>query len=111
MTKILIIGGGAMGSAFSIPCLENKNKVTITEPYSKVFKKNLSSKNKFHSALKIKLSKKLRYKKFSQELLLARLLCVKAMVLALCLQVSRRFGPCPSSDRSARTQRERAACR
>ena len=72
MTKILIIGGGAMGSAFSIPCLENKNKVTITEPYSKVFKKNLSSKNKFHSALKIKLSKKLRYKKFSQELLLEK---------------------------------------
>jgi len=72
MTKILIIGGGAMGSAFSIPCLENKNKVTITEPHSKVFIKNLSSKNKFHSALKIKLSKKLRYKKFSQELLLEK---------------------------------------
>ena len=72
MIKILIIGGGAMGSAFSIPCLENKNKVTITEPHSKVFIKNLSSKNKFHSALKIKLSKKLRYKKFSQELLLEK---------------------------------------
>ena len=69
MTKILIIGGGAMGSAFTIPCLENKNKVTITEPYSKVFIKNLSSKNKFHSALKIKLPKKLIYKRFSQELL------------------------------------------
>ena len=69
MTKILIIGGGAMGSAFSIPCLENKNKVTITEPYSKVFIKNLSSKNKFHSALKMKLPKKLIYKPFSQELL------------------------------------------
>ena len=72
MTKILIIGGGAMGSAFSTPCLENNNKVTITEPHSKVFIKNLSSKNKFHSALKIKLSKKLRYKKFSQELLLEK---------------------------------------
>ena len=69
MTKILIIGGGAMGSAFTIPCLENKNKVTITEPYSKVFIKNLSSKNKFHSALKMKLPKKLIYKRFSQELL------------------------------------------
>ena len=69
MTKILIIGGGAMGSAFSIPCLENKNKVTITEPYSKIFIKNLSSKNKFHSALKMKLPKKLIYKRFSQELL------------------------------------------
>ena len=69
MTKILIIGGGAMGSAFTVPCLENKNKVTITEPYSKVFIKNLSSKNKFHSALKMKLPKKLIYKRFSQELL------------------------------------------
>ena len=69
MTKILIIGGGAMGSAFTVPCLENKNKVTITEPYSKIFIKDLSSKNKFHSALKIKLSKKLRFKKFSQKLL------------------------------------------
>ena len=69
MGKILIIGGGAMGSAFSIPCLENKNKVTITEPYSKVFIKNLSSKNKFHSALKMKLPKKLNLRKYSKDLL------------------------------------------
>ena len=46
MKKILVIGGGAMGSAFTIPCLENKNKVTITEPYSKTFIKDLSSKKK-----------------------------------------------------------------
>ena len=69
MKKILIIGGGAMGSAFSIPCLENKNKVTITEPYSKIFIKNLSSKNKFHSALKMKLPKKLNFRKYSKDLL------------------------------------------
>ena len=69
MNKILIIGGGAMGSAFSIPCLENKNKVTITEPFSKVFIKNLSSKNKFHSALKMKLPKKLNFRKYSKDLL------------------------------------------
>ena len=69
MKKILIIGGGAMGSAFSIPCLENKNKVSITEPYSKVFIKNLSSKNKFHSALKMKLPKKLNFRKYSKDLL------------------------------------------
>ena len=31
MAKILVIGGGAMGSAFTIPCLENKNNVTITD--------------------------------------------------------------------------------
>ena len=69
MKKIIIIGGGAMGSAFTIPCLENNNDVTITEPYSKRFIKDLSSKNKFHSALKIKLPKKLKFKKFSKDLL------------------------------------------
>ena len=58
-----------MGSAFSIPCLDNKNKVIITEPYSKVFIKDLSSKNKFHSALKITLPKKLNFRKFSKDLL------------------------------------------
>ena len=58
-----------MGSAFTIPCLENNNNVTITEPYSKRFIKDLSSKNKFHSALNIKLPKKLRFKKFSKDLL------------------------------------------
>ena len=69
MKKIIIIGGGAMGSAFSIPCLENNNNVTITEPYSKRFIKDLLSKNKFHSALNINLPKKLKFKKFSKDLL------------------------------------------
>tara|TARA_B100001248_G_C27323080_1_gene427708 strand:+ start:56 stop:1012 length:957 start_codon:yes stop_codon:yes gene_type:complete len=69
MKKILIIGGGAMGSAFSIPCLENNNNVTITEPYNKVFIKNLASKKKFHSSLKIRLPKKLKFRKYSKNLL------------------------------------------
>ena len=69
MSRILVIGGGAMGSAFTVPCLENKNSVIITEPYSKRFIRNLSSKNKFHSALKINLSKKLKFQKFSRDLL------------------------------------------
>ena len=69
MKKILVIGGGAMGSAFTIPCLENNNRVIITEPYSKIFIRNLSSKNKFHSALRINLPKKLKFKKFSNDLL------------------------------------------
>ena len=58
-----------MGSAFTIPCLENNNRVVITEPYSKKFISDLSSKNKFHSALKIKLPKKLKFKKYSKKLL------------------------------------------
>ena len=69
MRKILIIGGGAMGSAFTFPCIDNKNEVTITEPYNKTFIKNLSSKNKYHSSLKINLPKKIKYKKYSTDLL------------------------------------------
>ena len=68
MKKILIIGGGAMGSAFSIPCLENKNQVIITEPYNKTFIKNLASKNKFHSSLKICLPNKLKFKRYSKNI-------------------------------------------
>jgi len=69
MKNILIIDGGAMGAAFTIPCLENNNRVTITEPYSKIFIKDLSSKNKFHSALRIKLPKRLKFRKYSDKLL------------------------------------------
>ena len=29
MKKIIIIGAGAMGSAFAIPCIENKNEVSL----------------------------------------------------------------------------------
>tara|TARA_B100001094_G_scaffold290812_1_gene308684 strand:- start:639 stop:800 length:162 start_codon:yes stop_codon:yes gene_type:complete len=52
MKKILVIGGGAMGSAFTIPCLENYNKVTITEPYSKIFIRDLKSKKKISLCIK-----------------------------------------------------------
>jgi len=83
MKKILVIGGGAMGSAFTFPCLENKNDVTITEPYSKRFIKDLSSKNKFHSALKINLPKKLKFKRFSKTLLKEKF---DLLVIALSLQ-------------------------
>ncbi len=83
MKKILIIGGGAMGSAFSVPCLENNNKVTITEPYNKTFIKNLSSKQKFHSSLKLNLPKKLQYKKYSKDILKEKFdLIVMALSLA-----------------------------
>ena len=83
MSKILIIGGGAMGSAFSIPCLENNNLVTITEPYNKLFIKNLSSKKKFHSSLKLSLPKKLKFKNYSKEIFNERFdLIVIALSLA-----------------------------
>ena len=68
MSKILIIGGGAMGSAFTIPCIENNNLVTITEPYNKIFVKNLASKRKFHPSLKLNLPKKLKFMNYSKDI-------------------------------------------
>ena len=70
MKKILIIGAGAMGSAFTIPCLDNNNKVTLSEPYNFKLLKKILSKKRFHPALKLNLPKKLTIKKFSSELLI-----------------------------------------
>ena len=36
MKKILVIGGGAMGSAFTIPSLENKNNVNDLKKHVKL---------------------------------------------------------------------------
>ena len=69
MKKILIIGSGAMGAAFSIPLLENNHKVTLSEPYNLKLLKKLSLKKKFHPALKINLPKKLVIQKFSSDIL------------------------------------------
>ncbi len=69
MRKILVIGAGAMGAAFTFPLVDNNHKVTLTEPYNKYLQKKLLKKNKFHPTLKLKLSKKVSIKKFSSELL------------------------------------------
>ena len=69
MRKILVIGAGAMGAAFTFPLVDNNHKVTLTEPYNKDLQKKLLKKNKFHPTLKLKLSKRVSIKKFSSELL------------------------------------------
>ena len=69
MRKILVIGAGAMGAAFTFPLVDNNHKVTLTEPYNKDLQKKLLKKNKFHPTLKLKLSNKVSIKKFSSELL------------------------------------------
>ena len=65
MKKVLIIGAGAMGAAFTFPLADNNHKVTLTEPCSKDLLNKLITKKKFHPALKLKLSKKVSIKKFS----------------------------------------------
>tara|TARA_B100000401_G_scaffold5709_1_gene3608 strand:- start:296 stop:1258 length:963 start_codon:yes stop_codon:yes gene_type:complete len=69
MKKVLIIGGGAMGAAFSVPLIDNNQKVTLTEPYNTKLLNQLLHKKKFHPSLKIVLPKKLSIKKFSPHIL------------------------------------------
>ncbi len=46
MKNILVLGAGAMGAAFTVPCIYNKHKVTLCEPYNhSLVKKILSKKN------------------------------------------------------------------
>ncbi|WP_075503961.1 2-dehydropantoate 2-reductase N-terminal domain-containing protein [Candidatus Pelagibacter communis] len=72
MKKVLIIGAGAMGAAFSFPLLDNNNKVTLTEPYNAKLLNKLLNKKKFHPSLKITLPKKLLIRRFSSQLLIEK---------------------------------------
>jgi len=69
MKKILIVGAGAMGAAFSIPLLDNGHSVALTEPYNSKLLQKLNSKKKIHPSLNINLPKKLKIIKFSNEIL------------------------------------------
>ena len=69
MKKILIVGAGAMGAAFSIPLLDNGHSVVLTEPYNFKLLKKLNSKKKYHPSLNINLPKKLKINKFSSDIL------------------------------------------
>ena len=67
MKKILIIGAGAMGSAFSIPCLENKNDVSLIGTFlENDLIKSLKEKNNYHPALDINLPKNLNIERHDQ---------------------------------------------
>jgi glycerol-3-phosphate dehydrogenase (NAD(P)+) len=65
MKKIIIIGAGAMSSAFAVPCLENKNDVTIvgTHLEDELIDKIKLSKNN-HPTLNVKLPESLKVEKF-----------------------------------------------
>ena len=67
MKKIIIIGAGAMGSAFAVPCLDNKNDVTIvgTHLEDKIIE-TINSNNLIHPALKTQLPKDIKFKRFEK---------------------------------------------
>ena len=63
MGKILIIGAGAMGSAFSFPCVDNKHEVSIIgSPIENNMIDELR-KNNFHNSLDCSLSKSIKFLK------------------------------------------------
>ena len=67
MKKIVIIGAGAMGSAFAVPCIENKNDVTIVGTHlENELIDNINSNNKIHPALKTQLSNEIKFEKFEK---------------------------------------------
>ena len=67
MKKIVIIGAGAMGTAFAVPCIENKNDVTIVGTHlENELIDNINSNNKIHPALKTQLSNEIKFEKFEK---------------------------------------------
>ena len=67
MKKIIIIGAGAMGSAFAVPCLENQNEVTLVGTHLEDdLINNIKSNNNLHPALNIELPAKLKVEKFEK---------------------------------------------
>jgi glycerol-3-phosphate dehydrogenase (NAD(P)+) len=67
MKKIIIIGAGAMGSAFAVPCLENKNEVTLVGTHLEdELINNIQLNDNFHPALNIKLPSNLKVEKYDK---------------------------------------------
>ena len=67
MKKIVIIGAGAMGSAFAVPSIENKNDVTIVGTHlENELIDSIISNNQIHPTLKTKLPKDIKFEKFEK---------------------------------------------
>ena len=65
MKKIVILGAGAMGSAFTVPCVDNNNDVTLVGTHlEEQVINNINDNNNFHEVLKFILPKELKIKTF-----------------------------------------------
>jgi len=67
MKKIVIIGAGAMGSAFAVPCADNGHETFLVGSFleDKVIDL-INKKNNFHPVLKCQLPKNIKVKKYSE---------------------------------------------
>ena len=67
MKKILVLGAGAMGSAFTVPCLDNENAVSLIGTHLEdKFIDQMMQNDNFHPNLKCKLPSKLKLRRFEK---------------------------------------------
>ena len=67
MSKIVIIGAGAMGSAFALPCLDNNHDINIIGTHLEDdFINNFKANENFHAGLKTKIPKEIKVFKFDK---------------------------------------------
>ena len=67
MSKIVIIGAGAMGSAFTFPCLDNNHDTTIVGTHlENEFIDNLKDNKNLHPALGVHISEGVKLLKFDK---------------------------------------------
>ena len=67
MSKIIIIGAGAMGAAFALPCLDNNHDVNILGTHlENEFIDNLNKNKNFHSGLNTQIPEGIKIFKFEK---------------------------------------------
>ena len=67
MSKIVIIGAGAMGTAFALPCLDNKHNISIVGTHlENDFINNFKKNGNIHPGLKTKIPQEIQVFKFEK---------------------------------------------
>ena len=67
MSKIIIIGAGAMGSAFALPCLDNNHDINIVGTHlENDFIDTLKKNNNLHPGLNVDIPKEIKIFKFEK---------------------------------------------
>jgi glycerol-3-phosphate dehydrogenase (NAD(P)+) len=67
MSKIVIIGAGAMGSAFALPCLDNNHDVSIVGTHlENEFIDNLKKNKHLHPGLNVEIPLQIKFFKFEK---------------------------------------------
>ena len=61
MAKIVIIGAGAMGTAFAYPCIDNNHDVSVVGTYLENKSIEQLKNNSFHSSLNVEVSKSIKF--------------------------------------------------